>query len=164
MGRSQAKRTETTTFVPAEARDIRRHLQDLEQQLQQLRSKVAPALVERPAETSTPSISYTYVKSVIEARRARDRHFDRNLFGEPAWDMLLELFACELAQLRMTTSQLCVAAAVPATTALRWIGNLEQVGLIVRSDDPLDGRRVFVRLTQKGIEALSAYFKEVPAR
>ena len=162
MGRSQANRTEPTAYERGETRDIRRHLQDLEQQLQQLRYKVAPSTIEFPSENQSEPISYTKVKSMIEARRARDRYFDQDLFGEPAWDMLLELFACELAQLRITTSNLCVAAAVPPTTALRWICNLEQAGLIARINDPLDGRRVFVRLTEKGVGGLRSYFNEVP--
>ena len=162
MGRSQPNHTEPAAFERGETRDIRRHLQDLEQQLQQLRYKVAPVPVQARSETKAPAISYTSVKSLIEARRARDRYFDRDLFGEPAWDMLLELFACELAQLRVTTTNLCIAAAVPPTTALRWIGNLEQAELIARFDDPLDGRRVFVRLTEKGIGAMRSYFEEVP--
>jgi DNA-binding MarR family transcriptional regulator len=73
--------------------------------------------------------------------------------------MLLELYACELDQTRMSISNLCDASAVPATTALRWIGSLESEELIVRQSDPLDGRRVFVRLSSKAVSSMDAYFQ-----
>jgi DNA-binding MarR family transcriptional regulator len=59
----------------------------------------------------------------------------------------------------MSVSNVCDASAVPPTTALRWIGTLESEGLIVKKSDPLDGRRVFVRLSPKGVSAMEAYFQ-----
>ena len=162
MGNAQPKRAETPGLGTGEVLDIRRHLQNLELQVQQLRQSLNAEPASSIAdEQSSGRISYREVRSIVESRRARDHYFDRNLFGEPAWDMLLELYACELGQLRMTASQLCVAAAVPATTALRWIGNLDRAGLIQRTDDPLDRRRVFVSLTDNGLKALRSYFGEV---
>ena len=99
------------------------------------------------------------VKAVIKARRARDSFLPAHLFADPAWDMLLELYACELDQTRMSISNLCDASAVPATTALRWIGTLESENLIVKQSDPLDGRRVFVRLSSKAVSSMDAYFQ-----
>jgi DNA-binding MarR family transcriptional regulator len=49
------------------------------------------------------------------------------------------------------------------TTGLRWISTLEREGLIERSDDRLDGRRVFLTLTHKGLTAMTAYFEDLPA-
>ncbi len=162
MGRSQATRTEANEFKKDDIRDIRRQLQHLEQQLQRLNENVAPEVAAHPpAEGAPPPITHGKLRAIIEARRARDLYFGHDLFGEPAWDMLLELYACELAQLRMNTSQLCVGAAVPMTTALRWIGILEETGLIIRTDDPLDRRRLFVSLTERGSLAIRSYFEEV---
>jgi DNA-binding MarR family transcriptional regulator len=99
------------------------------------------------------------VKVAIKARRDRDAFLPAHLFADPAWDMLLELYACELDQTRMSISNLCDASAVPATTALRWIGTLESEGLIQRQSDPLDARRFFVRLTSKAVSSMEAYFQ-----
>lgn len=98
------------------------------------------------------------VRSVIEQRRRRDRIFGESLFAEPAWDMFLELYAAELAQQRVSTSKLCDAAAVPPTTALRWIDKLVDSGWLARTRDPLDLRRVFVELTPRARAALERYF------
>jgi DNA-binding MarR family transcriptional regulator len=52
----------------------------------------------------------------------------------------------------------CIGSAVPATTALRWISILERQGLLMREADPGDARRVYVRLSPRGYEAMLEYF------
>lgn len=91
-------------------------------------------------------------------RRRREHIFPTNLFSDPAWDMLLELYAACLEQQRVTTTNLCISAAVPATTALRWIGTLEQSGVITKHGDPLDARRVFIDLSATGKSMMERYF------
>lgn len=89
------------------------------------------------------TVSETGVRAMLKMRRLRDQFFDGELFADPAWDMLLELYAAELGQQRISTGRLCVAAAVPTTTALRWISTLENKGLVERKADPFDGRRFY---------------------
>jgi hypothetical protein len=112
-----------------------------------------------PAE-EVPEISAETVRGVIRARRLRSRYFPGDLFADPAWDMLLDLLQAEIAQLRVPVSSLCIAAAVPATTALRWLKTMVQEGLFVRRADPHDGRRVFVELAPQTSQALRRYFAE----
>jgi len=50
---------------------------------------------------------------------------------------------------------------VPPTTALRWIGQMTEAGLLKRIEDETDRRRAFITLTDKAIEAMSAYFAEL---
>jgi DNA-binding MarR family transcriptional regulator len=99
------------------------------------------------------------VRQVIQSRRDRDAFLPARLFGEPAWDMLLELYAAALEQRRVTTTALCERSAVPATTALRWISTLLGEGLIERHPDPLDARRFFVSLSSQGAASMEAYFQ-----
>lgn len=108
-------------------------------------------------------VSERDVRALIKLRRNRDRFFDAELFADPAWDILLELYAAALGQLRVPVTSLCSGAAVPATTALRWIGQLEERGLITRRPDPTDGRRCFLMLSSDGFEAMNGYFRTVPA-
>ena len=108
-----------------------------------------------------PEVSAETVRGVIRARRLRSRYFSEELFADPAWDMLLDLLQAEIAQLRVPVSSLCIAAAVPATTALRWLKAMVQQGLFVRRADPHDGRRVFVELAPDASRALRRYFAEV---
>jgi DNA-binding MarR family transcriptional regulator len=50
---------------------------------------------------------------------------------------------------------------VPATTALRWIGQMVDVGLFERVKDSDDARRAFVALTDRSAEAMARYFADV---
>lgn len=108
-----------------------------------------------------PALSADRVSKVIRARRLRSRFFDDTLFADPAWDMMLDLLQAEIRQHRVPVSSLCIAAAVPATTALRWLKTLVSQGLFVRRADPHDGRRVFVELSQETSTSLRRYFAEV---
>ena len=108
-----------------------------------------------------PPVAADTVRAVIRARRLRARFFPEDLFADPAWDMLLDLLQAEIAQLRVPVSSLCIAAAVPPTTALRWLKTMTQEGLFVRRADPHDGRRIFVELAPEASQALRRYFAEV---
>jgi hypothetical protein len=120
---------------------------------------------ERPAATGgdVPPVSGEVVRNVIRARRVRSRFFDEELFADPAWDMLLDLLQAEIAQHRVPVSSLCIAAAVPATTALRWIKTMTDNGLFKRRADPHDGRRVFIELAPDTSLSMRRYFAEVGA-
>ena len=120
-----------------------------------------PRRVEPAAGSDVPNLSVETVRAVIRARRLRTRYFPEYLFADPAWDMLLDLLQAEIAQLRVPVSSLCIAAAVPATTALRWLKTLAQEGIFVRRADPHDGRRVFVELAPDASRALRRYFADV---
>ena len=108
-----------------------------------------------------PPVSLDTIRQVIRARRLRARYFDEELFADPAWDMLLDLLQAEVAQHRVPVSSLCIAAAVPATTALRWIKTMTDAGLFRRRADPHDGRRVFIELSRQASEGMRRYFGEV---
>ena len=102
-------------------------------------------------------ISADWLRGMLEARRRRTSIFG-SLFADPAWDMLLDLYAIRLEGKSAAVSDLCKSSAVPYTTALRWIGKLEDAGLIVRSGDSNDGRRVWVDLSPAGEERMKRYF------
>ena len=120
----------------------------------------SPAVKPGEGKAAPPAVEAETVRAVIRARRLRSRFFSEDLFADPAWDMLLDLLQAEIAQLRVPVSSLCIAAAVPATTALRWIKTMTEQGLFVRRADPHDGRRVFVELAPSASDAMRRYFAE----
>jgi DNA-binding MarR family transcriptional regulator len=77
--------------------------------------------------------------------------------------MLLELLHAEIAHFKVSVSSLCVASAVPPTTALRWLTKMTKQGLFVRRADPHDARRVFVELAPETSRAMRHYFAELGA-
>jgi DNA-binding MarR family transcriptional regulator len=96
-------------------------------------------------------------RQIYERRRTRDRLLGENLFGEPAWDMLLALYYLPALGHMLTISGLCCCAGAPQTTALRWQNTLLKEGLIERSRHATDRRMQFVRLTARGRELLEGY-------
>lgn len=101
-----------------------------------------------------------WLRRMIRARRLRTHFFRADLFADPAWDMLLDLMAARLEGKKVAVSSLCIAAAVPPTTALRWLGVLNEHSLVVRVADPEDGRRVHVELGEATARALGAWLRQ----
>ena len=100
------------------------------------------------------------IRTMIRLRRQRERLFAGELFADPAWDMMLDLMAAKIERLKVAVSSLCIAAAVPPTTALRWIRTLTDLGIFVRVADPTDGRRVFIELSEAAAAKVLGYLGE----
>lgn len=165
---SRTARADRLSDVSADQNSVR--LRQLSDEVSRIAATLArlssgPAQAPRPvlpqADQEAPPVSAETLRTVIRARRLRERYFSSELFADPAWDMLLDLLQAEIAQLRVPVSSLCIAASVPATTALRWLKSMTSEGLFVRRADPYDGRRVFVELSPQASAALRRYFAEV---
>ncbi|MGB7408169.1 MAG: winged helix DNA-binding protein [Pontixanthobacter sp.] len=101
------------------------------------------------------------VRRIIRQRAIRAKFFDGELFADPAWNILLDLTAARAEHLRVSVSSLCIAAGVPPTTALRWITQMVETGLLVREEDEADRRRAFIALSDKAADAMARYFAEL---
>ena len=104
------------------------------------------------------------IRHLIAIRRLRDRFFSPELFADPAWDILLDLAASRIERRSVSVSSLCIAAAVPPTTALRWIRLMTDQQLLERRSDPGDARRMFVDLSDAAFDKLCGWFALVEAR
>jgi hypothetical protein len=137
-----------------QAHDLRRTIDELCHNLERVSPPAAiNCFVDAPTERE--------VRKVLRARRERERFFEPGLFADPAWDILLELFASSLADQRTTVTSVCAGAGVPVTTALRWVRNLEESGMIKRHEDPLDRRRYYLSLSLDATLAMASYFKSI---
>ena len=94
---------------------------------------------------------------LLNARKKRDSIFGAEMFEDPAWNMMLDLYASTLSGRPVTVSDLCLASGTSATTALRRMTSLVELGLIERVPDPHDRRRVLVRQTERGREAMDRF-------
>lgn len=101
------------------------------------------------------------VRRIIRQRQLRGRFFDGDLFADPAWDILLDLTAARAEHMRVSVTSLCIASGVPPTTALRWIGQMTDAGLLQRVDDEVDRRRAFITLTDRAADAMARFFAEL---
>lgn len=101
------------------------------------------------------------VRRIIRQRQLRARFFDGDLFADPAWDMLLDLTAARAEHSRVSVTSLCIASGVPPTTALRWIGQMTDAGLLQRVEDETDRRRAFITLSDQAADGMARYFAEL---
>ena len=100
------------------------------------------------------------IRQLLRFRRKREQMFGLDLFADPVWDMMLDLCLAHETQKRVSITSLCLASAVPATTALRWIKAMEDHNLLVREEDPSDGRRSFLSLAPDVEQKLQALLRE----
>lgn len=70
------------------------------------------------------------------------------------------MYAVELEDGQVTITDVCKATEIASTTGLRWVGELQELGLVVRRDDETDRRNALLRLSPKGLAAMKDYFGE----
>lgn len=99
---------------------------------------------------------FSAVQKIIRTRKMRNQLLPTDLLSDPGWDMLLYLFEAACKNDPLTISFLPLVADVPQTTGLRWVSILEKRNLVYRDPDPDDRRRVFVKLTEEGMEIMKA--------
>lgn len=98
-------------------------------------------------------------RKVYAVRRRREAiPGTAGLFGEPAWDILLDLFIAAREGRRISLASACEGAAAPEASALRWIAILERRGLIV-SEGPTHDRRI--KLSQETYASMIDYFRRL---
>ena len=94
------------------------------------------------------------------ARRSRERYFDRTLFGEPAWDILIDLFIQQSSGKTVSVTSAAIASQVPVTTALRHLAALQKAGLVERMRSAADARVKLLRLTREGYMRVGSWLMD----
>ncbi len=99
---------------------------------------------------------------IYQARRSRRALFapDSDIFGEPAWDILLDLFIAHERRQSICLSDASLGAGVPLSTAQRWVKHLLNRGLLVRHNDGRDSRRVLVSLSDHAVKLMRDYLEK----
>ncbi len=139
------------------------HIAALSQDAQRIADTLARLALAADSDAETP-VNAVLVRRLIKLRRDRDRHLPDELFGDPAWDMLLDLTAAHMERVDVPVSSLCLAAAVPTTTALRWVRSLSEAGIFVRRTDPGDARRSFIGLSDQAHDAMIGWLRRFAAQ
>jgi DNA-binding MarR family transcriptional regulator len=92
-------------------------------------------------------------------RRLRDAVFPGGYFGDAAWDILLELDRAGRENIAYVVTDAGLDAKIPHSTKIRYLTKLERDGLVARHPDPIDRRRAFICLTDKGQSHIDTVFE-----
>ena len=117
----------------------------------------AKLLRQHPARQPTRKELWALAGRLYDARRVRDRMIEGNLFGEPAWDMLLALYCSPVRGICLSTTSLSHAANAPVATGARWQKTLFDLELIRYGPHMSDDRQRLVGLTDKGKQLMESY-------
>lgn len=125
----------------------------IHQAIEELISMAGTRAPQRPRALSGAQLG-RFVERLRRIRLRRNELVGAPLFRDPAWDMLLDLFAAHQQGHQVSISSLCYASGVSQSTALRHMNWLERHGLVERVNDPCDLRRSWVRATPPALSGV----------
>lgn len=112
---------------------------------------------QRPIETALAA-----AMRAKENRKARASFLgSEEIFGEPAWDLLLDLFVRQAANVTGKCEGGLSSFGIPTGTFMRWLNILENIGLVASHADPNDRSTLHVSLTPTGYEGMVRYLESI---
>lgn len=93
-----------------------------------LPDKVEPLL----ARLAPPPVDITedHIQALLIGRRGREALFGTELFSDPAWDILLEVYAGQLGGRTIDPADLAKTTTIPLSVINRWLTALSSRGLV----------------------------------
>lgn len=117
-----------------------------------------PAALDAPADYQEERArARAWADRLYAERRRRDGLFPDNIFGEPAWDLMLAMFLAREKGQPMILCRAYKAAGVSDTTGRRLLDRMEEEGLITRRRAPRSRKMRIVELTDMAAERLIDY-------
>lgn len=147
---------------------LTREAQSLVARLRPGNPDVAPREAEPPPKAMSGPVtlkgSADGIRLMIRLRNARASVFgEADLFHDPAWDILLDLYAAELEGRTVPLTSASIASMVPPSTAARWITLLETRDLVRRRNVDHETRWPNLELTEKARDAIERFLDAVDA-
>lgn len=105
---------------------------------------------------------FVLAQRIHQRRRDRQQHFSSELFGEPAWDMLLAAYWLPKTGVELNVLGLCNEAGASKTTAWRALERLIRLGLI-ETRNGKDRRSTRVMLTSEARDKIEDYLRGIAA-
>lgn len=110
---------------------------------------------------SAARVDAAFIRRLIRTESNRRKLANGAIFGDPAWDMLLDLIAAKLEGRNVSVSSACIASGAPTTTALRLVNRLVDENVLCRVPDERDGRRDFLVINPDIEAPFMAYLGEL---
>ena len=112
---------------------------------------------EPPAiEAMAPRAFFT---SLLELRRMRERHFGTELFGEPAWDVMLQLMIARIDDKELKLSELVGNPASPPVMTHHYVGELIEARLVDRFENADDSNDFYLALSSEAARRMAELYR-----
>ncbi|KMS51127.1 histidine kinase [Novosphingobium barchaimii LL02] len=132
-----------------------------------------PGRSSAPAEAPVPSVSSplpggpvtpeqltVFIRDQLRRETKRRAIGGGELFGDPAWAMMLDLLLAKIEKRQVSVSSACIASGAPMSTALRLVRRLVDEEVLCRLPDEHDRRRHFLAINPKCEKPLVDYLTE----
>lgn len=96
------------------------------------------------------------LQKIINLRKLRRTLFPNLSFGDPVWDIILTVSYDSKISRTSNVKSITVDSDLSNTTALRYLDILARRGVVNKSNDPSDGRRSLISLTDESLDLVDA--------
>jgi len=130
----------------------------------QIRRRLTNMLAAQVPSRNGETAALVNARRHLHDRKTRENVFGRpEFFGDPAWNMLVELFIAHEERRDLTAAQLCGRAGAALQTAHRWLAIMEREGLVmaVHAASNETDRKIFI--SSASIQNMHRYFGRVPS-
>lgn len=107
-----------------------------------------------PRLPDAPPAAIEEARRIYRLRRMRDAQFGAELFGEPAWDLLLDLYIARSQNQLVSSIRASADAIIPSAAAVPYIPILREHGLVESLHD--DGPGSAIAISNAGFERMTA--------
>ena len=113
-----------------------------------------------PGLPDAPAAAVEAARRHYRLRRLRDEEFGPTLFGEPAWDLLLDLYIAAGDPCLVSVMSASIAASASTPDTARWLTRLEEHGLVERHYPGAEASRAIVTLSQSAFDQMTQLLNE----
>lgn len=104
------------------------------------------------------SIAFANARIFLRIYGRRDSSFPLGNFADPGWQLLVDLFVHQASGKQINVSSACIGSRAPSTTALRYIAEYIEKGILVRTPCEHDQRVSWLSLSENAQAALIELF------
>lgn len=104
------------------------------------------------------TIALANARALLRIYRTREKIFPQGKFSDPGWHLLIDLFLQQAAGKDVSVSSACVGSRAPSTTALRYITDYIEKGVVVRTPSEHDQRVYWLSLSEEALARLVDLF------
>jgi DNA-binding MarR family transcriptional regulator len=136
-------------------------ISDIQKNIDRISGQIGLEIQHKLSDDELDDYLISMLGKYFENKRLRYIIVSQDLFSDPYWDILVELFNARLRGKNLTVSAVATAGNMPPTTGLRYLDSLSSMEYIYRERDEWDGRKVFIRISDKAFLLMKEYFVRI---